>query len=68
MKQRSLLPLRLAARRLGVKASSLRAAAGQGHVPAVSVGDELLFDLCDVKRALFARVSRAGRKEAHRGK
>jgi hypothetical protein len=55
---KSLLPLRLAARRIGIKASSLRVAAERREVPSIRIGDELLFNVESVERELFDRADR----------
>jgi hypothetical protein len=55
---KSLLPLRLAARRIGIKPDTLRAAAERGEIPSLKIGDELLFDVESVERELFERAER----------
>ena len=52
----NLLPLYLAARRIGVKPNSLRAAAEAGELPYVRVGDDLLFDVDRIEQLLAVRA------------
>jgi hypothetical protein len=63
-KTESLLPLRLAAQRIGVKVESLRAAAERGDVPSVRVGDDLLFPAERIVRILAERAMKMGMEVA----
>jgi hypothetical protein len=60
-----LLPLRAAARRIGVKPESLRQAAERGELPSLRVGEDLLFDVPTVERVLRERLKRKAVGHAH---
>ena len=56
-----LLPLKSAARVLGVKPDNLRREADAGRVPFTTCGDEYLFALAALEATLLARAEQSGK-------
>ena len=56
-----LLPLKAAARAIGVRAESLRAEADAGNVPHIRLGADYLFALKSLESALLSRVASSGK-------
>jgi hypothetical protein len=57
-KNNTLLPLKAAARVLGVRPDSLRSEADAGRVPFTKIGDEYLFLLSALEAVLVQRAKR----------
>lgn len=57
MDSAKLLPLRTAARALGIQQKSLKAEADAGRVPHIRVGDDYLFSLAATEAVLLARAA-----------
>jgi hypothetical protein len=56
MKQAKLLPLRSAAKVLGIKPENLRREADSGNVPHTKIGDDYLFSLTALEKTLLVRA------------
>jgi hypothetical protein len=56
MDTKRILPLRVAARALGVKPDDLKADADAGLVPFTKVGSAYVFELCALERAITSRA------------
>lgn len=54
------LPLRAAARAIGIKPTDLRADADAGRVPFTKIGDEYIFELAALERAIAKRIGEQG--------
>lgn len=61
----TILPLKLAAKVLGVRPENLQIEADAGRLPFTKIGDEYLFLLTELEAAIARRVSKNGRAVAH---
>jgi hypothetical protein len=60
-----LIPLKVMARRLGVRPDWLRTEAESGRLPGVLAGHTVLFEPASVERLLLERARAAAREAAH---